>query len=145
MPDPTTMPPMERARGDGWGGDGARDAIRQIAEDLRLRTGFGTCEVEVLRPDDMLEFVAIAGNDDADAEMLRRASPFSAMKPALSLGAEYGAWTFVAQEWLTPEARRLLNEYCWIPEIEDTEDPDQWRALDLLVARIVDDRGHLHA
>jgi len=145
MSDPTSMPPMERARGDGWGGDGARDAIRQIAEELRLRTGFGTCEVEVLRPDDMLEFVAIAGNDDADAEMLRRASPFAAMKPALSLGAEYGAWTFVAQEWLTPEARRLLTEYCWIPEIADTDDADQWRALDILVARIVDDRGHLRA
>ena len=145
MSDPTSTPPMERVRGDGWGGDGARDAIRQIAEDLRLRTGFGTCEVEVLRPDDMLEFVAIAGNDEADAEMLRRASPFAAMKPALSLGAEYGAWTFVAQEWLTPEARRLLNEYCWIPDIADTDDPEQWRALDILAARIVDDRGHLHA
>ena len=47
MSDPTSTPPMERARGDGWGGDGARDAIRQIAEDLRQRTGFGTCEVEV--------------------------------------------------------------------------------------------------
>ena len=136
---------MERARGDGWGGDGARDAIRQIAEDLRLRTGFGTCEVEVLRPDDMLEFVAIAGNDDADAEMLRRASPFAAMEPALCLGAEYGAWTFVADEWLTPEARRRLHEYCWIPEIPDSDDPEQWHALDILVARIVDDRGNLHA
>lgn len=145
MSDPTSMPPMERARGDGWGGDGARDAIRQIAEDIRVRTDFGTCEVEVLRPDDMLEFVAIAGNDEADAEMLRRASPFAAIKPALSLGAEYGDWTFVAQEWLTPEARRLLTEYCWIPEITDTDDPDQWRALDILVARIVDDRGHLRA
>jgi len=145
MADPTSTPPMRRARADGWGGDGARDAIRQIAEDLRIRTDFGTCEVEVLRPDDMLEFVAIAGNEDADAEMLRRASPFAAMKPALSLGAEYGAWTFVAQEWLTSEARRLLNDYCWIPEIPDTDDPDQWRALDILVARIVDDRGHLRA
>ncbi|MGZ5401008.1 MAG: sensor histidine kinase, partial [Nocardioides sp.] len=145
MTDLTSTPPMRRARSDGWGGDGARDAIRQIAEDLRNRTAFGTCEVEVLRPDDMLEFVAIAGNDDADAEMLRRASPFAAMKPALSLGAEYGAWTFVAQEWLTSEARRLLTDYCWIPEIPDTDDPDQWRALDILVARIVDDRGHLRA
>ena len=145
MADPTSTPPMRRARGDGWGGDSARAAIRQIADDVRIRTDFGTCEVEVLRPDDMLEFVAIAGNDDADAEMLRRASPFAAMKPALSLGAEYGAWTFVAQEWLTPGARRLLTEYCWIPEISDTDDPEQWRALDILVARIVDDRGHLRA
>lgn len=145
MPDSTSLPPMQRARGDGWGGDGARDAIRQIAEDVRTRTGFGTCEVEVLRADDMLEFVAIAGNDAADTEMLRRASPYAAIKPALGLGAEYGAWTYVAQEWLTDEARQLLHEYCWIPEIADTGDPNQWKALDLLVARVVDDRGHLRA
>ncbi len=145
MAEPMYSPPMRRARGDGWGGDGARDAIRQIAEDVRSRTRFATCEVEVLRPDDMLEFVAIAGNDNADNQMLGRASPFAAMKPSLSLGAEYGAWTFVAQEWLTSEARALLTEYCWIPEIPDTDDPDQWRALDILVARIVDDRGHLRA
>ncbi len=93
----------------------------------------------------MLEFVAVAGNDDADSEMLRRASPFAAMKPALSLGAQYGDWTFVVQEWLTFEARQLLVEYCWIPQIVDTDDPDQWRALDILVARICDDRGNLRA
>ncbi len=130
MADLTSTPPVVRARGDGWGGDEARDAD---PPDRRGRygyaTGFGTCEVEVLRSDDMLEFVAIAGNDAADAEMLGRASPLSALQPALSLGAEYGAWTCVAQEWLTPEARRLLAEYCWIPEITDTDDPDQWRRL----------------
>ncbi|MCY7401835.1 MAG: HAMP domain-containing histidine kinase [Nocardioides sp.] len=145
MVEPTSIPPVKRARGDGWGGDVARAAIRQIAEDVRIRTHFGTCEVEVLRPDNMLEFVAITGNDDADTQMLGRASPFAAMEPSLSLGAEYGDWTFVAQEWLTREARQLLTEDCWIPEIPDTDDPDQWRALDILVARIVDDRGRLRA
>ena len=145
MPEPTSTQPRERARDDAWGDDRARTAIRLIAEDLRLRTDFGTCEVEVLRPDDMLEFVAIAGNDEADAEMLRRASPYAAMRPALSLGAEYGAWTFVAQEWLTPEALQLLQDYCWIPDIPSTGEPDQWRPYDVLVARIVDDRGQLRA
>ena len=137
--------PAALARDDGWGYDGARTALRLIAEDARQRTEFGTCEIEVLRPDDMLEFVAIAGNEDADDEMLRRATPFSAMALTLGLGAEYGEWTFVAQEWLTPEAVEQLTAYCWIPEIEDTGAPDQWRALDVLVARIVDDRGQLRA
>ena len=145
MAESTTMTPGPRARDDAWGDDRARQAIRLIAEDVRQRTAFGTCEVEVLRPDNMLEFVAIAGSDEANEEMLRRASPFAAMEPALSLGAEYGAWTFVAQEWLTPEASRLLDEYCWIPVIPENGDPDQWRPRDILVARIGDDRGHLRA
>ncbi len=145
MAEATSTPQVVRARDDGWGDDKARQAVRVIADDARRRTDFGTCEVEVLRPDGMLEFVAIAGNDEADEEMLRRASPFAAMKPALSLGAEYGAWTFVAQEWLTPEASQLLDEYCWIPDIPETGSPDQWRPKDILAARIVDDRGHLRA
>jgi signal transduction histidine kinase len=145
MAESTTMTPGRRARDDAWGDDRARQAIRLIAEDVRQRTAVSTCEVEVLRPDNMLEFVAVAGNDAANEEMLRRASPFAAMEPALSLGAEYGAWTFVAQEWLTPDASQLLDEYCWIPEIPENGDPDQWRPRDILVARIVDDRGHLRA
>ena len=145
MADASFTPPSRVARDDGWGGDGARAAIRQIAEDVRNRTHFQTCEIEVLRGDEMLEFVAIAGNDDADTAMLGRASPFAAMEPTLNLGAEYGAWTFVAQEWLTPVARQLLTEYCWIPQIPETDDPDQWRGLDILVARVVDDRGFLRA
>jgi signal transduction histidine kinase len=77
--------------------------------------------------------------------MLRRATPFSAMALTLGLGAEYGEWTFVAQEWLTPEAVEQLTAYCWIPTIEDTGAPDQWQSLDVLVARIRDDRGQLRA
>ncbi len=107
--------PATPARDDGWGYDGARKALRLIAEDARQRTDFATCEIEVLRPDDMLEFVAIAGNESADDEMLRRATPFSAMALTLDLGAEYGEWTFVAQEWLTSEAVEQLRAYCWIP------------------------------
>ena len=67
------------------------------------------------------------------------------MKPALALGAEYGAWTFVAHEWLTPEAARELTDYCWVPDVPDTRDPLRWHALDMLVARVVDDRGDLRA
>ena len=71
MAESTTMTPGRRARDDAWGDDRARQAVRLIAEDVRQRTAFSTCEVEVLRPDNMLEFVAIAGNDEANEEMLR--------------------------------------------------------------------------
>ncbi|MGA9746527.1 MAG: HAMP domain-containing sensor histidine kinase [Nocardioides sp.] len=136
---------VERPRGDGWGDDEARGALRLIAEDARTRAGFTVCAVEVLRADDMLEFVAIAGSDGGEAQLMRRASPLAAMKPALSLGAAYGAWTFVAQEWMTPTATQQMIDYGWVPDIPDTEDPLQWRAMDMLVARVVDDRGHLRA
>lgn len=132
-----------RPREDGWGGDRARTALRHIAEDARVRAGFTVCAVEVLRGDDMLEFVAIAGSAGGEEQLLRRASPLAAMTSVLDLGAEYGAWTFVAHEWMTPRATQQMTTYGWIPDLPDSDDPNAWHAMDMLVARIVDDRGHL--
>ena len=140
-----TPEPVARPREDGWGGDEARAALRLIADDARVRAGFEVCAIEVLRADDVLEIVAVAGSEEGEAALLRQASPLSAMKPALALGAEYGAWTFVAHEWLTPAAARALTDYSWVPELPDSFDPHRWHALDMLVARVVDDRGHLRA
>ena len=134
-----------RPREDGWGGDEARAALRLIADDARRRAGFDVCAIEVLRADDVLEIVAVAGSDEGEEALMRQASPLSAMKPALALGAEYGAWTFIAHEWLTPAAARGLTDYSWVPDLPDTHDPTRWHALDMLVARVVDDRGHLRA
>jgi len=47
MTEQPPTPPMLRARGDGWGGDGARDAIRMIAEGCRQRTGFGLSLIHI--------------------------------------------------------------------------------------------------
>ncbi len=132
-----------RPREDGWGGDRARTALRQIAEDARGRAGFTVCAVEVLRGDDTLEFVAIAGSEGGEQHLLRRASPLAAMTTVLDLGAAYGPWTFVAHEWMTPAATRQMAAYGWVPDLPDSEDPDAWHAMDMLVARVVDDRGHL--
>jgi two-component system phosphate regulon sensor histidine kinase PhoR len=145
MVDQLSTEAATRPREDGWGGDQAREALRLIADDARRRAGFEVCAIEVLRADDVLEIVAVAGSDDGEAALMRQASPLSAMKPALALGAEYGAWTFVAHEWLTPEAARGLTDYSWVPDLPDSHDPTLWNALDMLVARVVDDRGHLRA
>ncbi len=145
MAEQLASEPAPRPREDGWAGDEARAALRLIAEDARRRAGFEVCAIEVLRADDVLEIVAVAGSDEGEAALMRQASPLSAMKPALALGAEYGAWTFVAHEWLTPAAARGLTDYSWVPDLPDEHDPTRWHALDLLAARVVDDRGHLRA
>lgn len=145
MAEQLSTEPPPRPREDGWGGDAARAALRLIADDVRRRAGFEVCAVEVLRADDVLEIVAVVGSDEGEAALMRQASPLSAMQPALALGAEYGAWTFIAHEWLTPAAARGLTDYSWVPDLPDTHDPTRWHALDMLVARVDDDRGHLRA
>lgn len=132
-----------RPRHDTWGGADGRNALRQLADDIRARARFGVCAIEALRSDGMLEFVAIAGSPEGEAELLGQASPLDAMGPAFSLGAEYGAFTFVAEEWFTDEAAERITQHGWVPAIPATGAPDQWRAMDMLVARVLSDRGEL--
>ena len=146
MADPTPVPgDPARPRQDSWGGPEARRALRQIAEDIRARAGFTVCAIEVLRNDDMLEFVAITGSPEGEAELLGTASPLNVMGVAFSLGAEYGALTFVAQEWFTDEAAERMATYGWVPDLPTSDDPGQWQPMDMLVAKVVGDRGDLRA
>ncbi|QZY29311.1 sensor histidine kinase [Nocardioides coralli] len=143
-----TSPPPEdqaRPRQDTWGEPEARQALRRIADDVRERAGFKVCAIEVLRGDNMLEFVAIAGSPEGEKELLGSASPLNVMGVAFSLGAEYGAFTFVAEEWFTKDAAERMSAYGWVPDISETGEPDQWRPMDMLVARIVSERGELRA
>lgn len=146
MADPRPIPEDEaRPREDSWGGPEARRALRHIADDIRDRAGFKVCAVEVVRNDDMLEFVAISGSPEGEAERLGSASPLNAMGVAFSLGAEYGAFTFVAQEWFTDEAAERMATYGWVPALPESDDPGAWHPMDMLVARIVSDRGDVRA
>ncbi|QBX55291.1 HAMP domain-containing histidine kinase [Nocardioides seonyuensis] len=133
----------QRPRAHAWGGDPERAALLAIAEDIRSRAGFKVCAVEVLRADRMLEFVAIAGADDEGRDLLGQASPVDAMHAALSLGADYGAFTFVAGEWMTDEASELMARYGHVPELPPANEPDAWLATDMLAARIVDAQERL--
>jgi signal transduction histidine kinase len=133
----------EPQRGATWGEPETRDAIRQIADALRRRAGFKVCAVEVVKPDRQLEFVAIVGSPDGEAELLGRASPLEAMLPTFSIGATYGTFHFVAEEWMTPELIEQMNTYGWVPDIPPVDDPLAWRAQDMLLSRVFDDRGDL--
>src|SRR5689334_7910441 len=94
---------LEPQRGATWGEPETRAAIRQIADALRRRAKFKVCAVEVLKPVDQLEFVAIVGSPDGEAQLLGRSSPLEAMLPSFSVGATYGTFHFVAEEWMTEQ------------------------------------------
>lgn len=132
-----------RSRALTWGDDGARGALHLLAKDVGTRAGFATCAIEVLRADDMLEFVAIAAARDSDERYVGRARPLAAMRQVLDLGADYGRLTFVAAEWFTEEAAAALDPYSVIPDLPESDDPTDWQADDMLVARVTNDRGQL--
>ncbi len=133
----------EPQRGTTWGEPETRNGIRQIADALARRAGFKVCAVEVLKPDDQLEFVAIVGSPDGEAQLIGRSSPLEAMLPSFSVGATYGTFHFVAEEWMTQQMVEQMQTYGWVPEIPEVEDPLAWRAQDMLLSRVLDDRGNL--
>lgn len=136
---------LARPHQGAWGEPASRAQLWRIAEDLRRRAGYGICAIEVRRSDDMLEFVAIAGDDLAVRELEGRSSPLDAMYPAVELGDVAGVFTFVPWESMTEEAWDRIEPYVVVPAGEVFGSPEAWHPQDMLVARLVDGRGRLRA
>lgn len=137
--------PAERPRRDTWGVLAARRAMRDLAEDMRRRGGYGVCAIQVARSDEMLEFVAIADDADVETQLLGRGSPVAAVFPALDQGLTIGAFTFVAREAMTDEAWERIEPHGVTPDVPPSDDPRAWRGQDILVAQIRDESGLLRS
>ncbi|WP_181313013.1 sensor histidine kinase [Nocardioides campestrisoli] len=125
-----------RLRDDSWGEPADREVLQRIAADVASRAGFAVCAIEVLRHDGMLEFVAVHGSPEGSARLLGQASPPDVMVPVLSCGAECGAFTFVAVEWVTKEAWAQMRVYSHVPDLPPSALEDAWDAEDMLVATL---------
>lgn len=133
-----------RPRRNGWGDSTARRAMSEIAENLRRLGGYDVCGIEVLRSDNMLEFVAVATeNPVTRTEHEGDSSPLWAMYPALDQGLEVGVLTFVRAEDLSREAFERLLPYSVLPDVAPSDDPARWHAEDMLVAHVRDDQDRL--
>ncbi|WP_110180693.1 sensor histidine kinase [Nocardioides solisilvae] len=132
-----------RTRRTSWGGAADRELLQRITADVARRAGFAVCALEVLRHDGMLEFVAIHGSPDGAARLLGQGSPVGVMTPVLACGAECGAFTFVAAEWLTDEAAAQLLAYAHVPDLPPAATDDAWHADDMLVAPLRGRDGEL--
>ena len=135
----------DRPHQGGWGEPASRAQLWRIADDLRRRAGFRICAIEVRRSDDMMEFVAIAGDDPDVRELEGQSSPLDAMYPAVELGDVVGVFTFVPWESMTQEAWDRIEPYVVVPEGDIPTSPDAWHPQDMLVARLVDGAGRLRA
>lgn len=133
----------ENNGGTTWGTESDRGSVAHFAEEVAARSGFAVCGVEVLRADQMLEFVVVHGSGPGEERLLGRATPLDLMDPVFDCGATYGDVTFVAAEWMTDEVVDLLHRYGYVPNLVVPEQADSWRAEDLLVVRLCDDHGNL--
>lgn len=132
-----------RTRDLSWGDGRARALMHALARDAATRAGFEVCAIEVVRPQGLLEFVAIHGDTVHAEERLGTASGLAEMELALADGDTIGHFVWIPEERFSDEALERLDGLVVVPDLPDTDHPDAWRAMDMLVARVTDERGDL--
>lgn len=134
-----------RTRDLSWGNARARALMHALARDAATRAGFRVCAIEVVRPKGLLEFVAIYG-DLSNAEVrLGTASRLSDMQQVFAAGEPFGLFIWVPEESFSDEMRDEMDGIIVIPDIPVTGEVGDWHPMDMLVARILDERGDLRA
>lgn len=134
-----------RTRDLSWGDARARALMHAHARDAATRAGFRVCAIEVVRPKGLLEFVAIHGDITSADERLGTASRLSDMQLVFASGEPVGLFIWVPEENVSDELREQMDGVIVVPDIPVTGEVGDWRPMDMLLARILDERGDLRA
>jgi signal transduction histidine kinase len=134
-----------RTRDLSWGDARARALMHALARDAATRAGFRVCAIEVVRPKGLLEFVAIYGDMSSAEERLGTASRLSDMQRVFAAGEPFGLFIWVPEENFSEELREQMDGVIVVPDIPVTGEVGDWHPMDMLVARILDERGDLRA
>jgi signal transduction histidine kinase len=138
---PRDIPAEPDGRRPSLADDASRDALQLIAEGVTQLAGFGIAAISVVRENGMLESVAIAGNEEARAELEGTRTPVDRLLRELTNADDWGLLRFVPHERLDPSDG---DTWGWVPDIDPIDDaPDAWHPLDLLIAPLYDDEGAL--
>ena len=145
---PDTQAPLPPARpGDPappMSAGPARDALQLIAEGVTAVAGFGIAAISVVRDDGKLELIAIAGDDDAAQSVRGRRTPVASFVKELEKADDWGLLKFIPHERL--DLGTGEEAWGWVPDptsLTPSDAPDAWHPLDMLVAPLYDDKGHL--
>lgn len=134
-----------RTRELSWGDARARALMHALARDAATRAGFRVCAIEVVRPEGLLEFVAIHGDPTAAEERLGTSSRLSDMELVFEHGESFGYFVWIPEENFTESLRELLHDDLIVPDLPEPTLEQGWHPMDMLVAKVADERGDLRA
>ncbi|WP_143099749.1 sensor histidine kinase [Nocardioides psychrotolerans] len=121
-----------------WADALSRDALQLIAEGVTEMVGFQVAILSVVR-DDSLRAVAVAGSESARERLINAVTPMEVIHQELAVADDWGRFKFVPSE----RAPADTADWGWVPDLEPSDDPDAWQALDLLVAPLRDASGEI--
>lgn len=131
---PAPGPSAGRERWDALSLDG----LQLIAESVTEMVGFQVAIISTIT-DDHLRSVAVAGSDEARAQLLDAATPMDVIREEIARSDNWGRFKFVPSERATDS----MSEWGWVPDFVPGDGADAWHPLDLLIAPLHDVTGAL--
>jgi len=108
-----------------------RQTLQLVVQAVVDQLGFGCALVNLVRPGDMCEVVAIAGPEDATRALLGTRASVESWHRLLASCESWGDLRFLDHRSDQSQARSIPG---WIPPIEPSDVPDGWHPEDLLLA-----------
>ncbi|MBC9821003.1 GAF domain-containing sensor histidine kinase [Terrabacter sp. MAHUQ-38] len=115
------------------------DMVVEGAADV---VGFKVAAISLVMPSGDIEVVAVAGDDDARAELLGRRMPRINLEAEFAVAEQWGSLRFVPAGGLPEGAADGWVSSDWAPLTPD-DDPDAWNPEDTLIAPFFDAVGNL--
>jgi signal transduction histidine kinase len=115
-----------------------RESLQIIAEGATELAGFEMAAVSVVSGE-VLQTVAVVGDETAKAELLQLHSPIKELMAELEPAEAWGSLRFVAAE----RGSGHLDPYAWVPDLPASTDPTRWHPMDLLVGLLCGADGEL--
>lgn len=122
-----------------WSDPTSRETLQLIADGIARLSGFEVVTIGLVRSDDTLEVVAIAGSDEARRELGDALIPMAQLRAELARADDWGRLRFVPAERSDP----TIGEWGWVPEMERLDVEDAWDPHDYLAALLRDADGAL--
>jgi len=115
-----------------------REALQFIAEGATELAGFDIAAISVV-DDGTLHTVAVAGSQEAKAQLMRLRTPVEAVMAELKNAERWGPLWFLPAEL----AGENLDGLDWVPDLAEPGGADAWRPRDLLCGLLYDADGEL--
>ncbi|KQZ66818.1 sensor histidine kinase [Nocardioides sp. Root151] len=130
---------FDRILSGAWSAQLLADSLRVLADGVCEVAGFGVAALSVLRDAGHLEIVAVAGNSEAERELLGLTRPISELEKDIADSVAWGTLRFVPHEYVLGRE----DDMGWVPTFTPLEHEDAWHPLDMLFAPLLDEDGEV--
>jgi len=116
-----------------------QELLQLVVDGVADVVGFQVAVVSYFHPDQTFEVMAVAGDEDARAQLMGNRTALTSFTAEFEYAEEWGTLRFIPHENL-PEEDDALG---WVPDFEPLEGPDAWHPMDALFAPLSAPTGEM--